>query len=335
MDKEADSLGLFDNPLGRVTFDKAKFVDFFLDNPTLVFADIADKTKHGNLAEEVGSRVHSWRVMLGLLPLERAPEKWVAKLREQRQRFYKISEKYSIQGTKNLDPMMFNPLMPGKNNLWNEMLEDKDTTDTIYKDIVRTYQEYRFFNRKEIIDQIVSTLYYWSKAYPMFSYRQGMNEIIAVIYFAFYAEKAAAGPDVDKKTDAEIAADTDLLVKFMFNPKHVNADVFVVFERVMSMGVKELYGTIDDISAIKSQLFDEKADDRDRLFKWKYEVEQEDKERRAKIEKIYDDERKKSAVMRRCNRIYHNYLKKIDADLYKHLVHVRLDPELQLMRWLR
>jgi len=71
------------------------------------------------------------------------------------------------------------------------------------------------------------------------------------------------------------------------------------------------------------------------MFKWKYEIEEEEKERRAKIEKIYDDERKKSAVMRRCNRIYHNYLKRVDTDVYKHLISIGLDPELQLMRWLR
>ena len=103
----------------------------------------------------------------------------------------------------------------------------------------------------------------------------------------------------------------------------------------MSMGIKELYGTIDDISSIKNQLVGNKTDDKDRMFKWKHEIEQEDKDRRAKIEKIYDDERKKSAVMRRCNRIYHTFLKKIDVSVYKHLIDIRLDPELQLMRWLR
>jgi len=112
---------------------------------------------------------------------------------------------------------MFNPLMGGKDNMWNEMLEDKDMRDTIYRDVVRTYQEYKFFLRKEIRDQMVSTLYYWSKTYPMFSYRQGMNEIIAVIYFVFFAEKAGWDEDIDKKKNAEICSDHDLLVQFLFN----------------------------------------------------------------------------------------------------------------------
>ena len=236
---------------------------------------------------------------------------------------------------KNLDPKFFNPLMSGKDNVWNEMLEDKDIKDCIYNDVVRTYQEYKFFNRKEIRDEMVIILYYWSKTYPMFSYRQGMNEIMAIIYFAFYAEKAGVHDDVDKKKNSEIAEDPQLLIKFLFNEKHINADIFIVFERIMSMGIKELYGTIDDVVSIKNQLFGSKSNDKDRLFKCKYDLEKEDKDRRAKVEQMYDEERKRSAVMRRCNRIYHNFLKKVDPEIYKHLTSIGLDPELQFMRWFR
>ena len=272
--------GLPDNPLGYVTFDKEKFKKYFIDSSSLSFSNISENTKRGNLPEEVGSRVHAWRVMLGLVSIERDPAKWVKEVRQQRLRFYSISEKYSIKSTKDLDPMMFNPLMSSKNNLWNEMLENKDIREVIHKDIVRTYQEYTFFQDKEMREQIVSTLYYWSKTYPMFSYRQGMNEIIAVVYFVFYSEKSSKCDDIDKLSDQEIGADYDNLVKFLYNPKHINADIFIVFERIMSMGIKELYGTIDDITSIKSQLFSAKSDPKDKLFKWKYEIEQEDKERR-------------------------------------------------------
>ena len=162
-----------------------------------------------------------------------------------------------------------------------------------------------------------------------------MNEIMAIIYFAFYAEKAGVHDDVDKKKNSEIAEDPQLLIKFLFNEKHINADIFIVFERIMSMGIKELYGTIDDVVSIKNQLFGSKSNDKDRLFKCKYDLEKEDKDRRAKVEQMYDEERKRSAVMRRCNRIYHNFLKKVDPEIYKHLTSIGLDPELQFMRWFR
>lgn len=39
--------------------------------------------------------------------------------------------------------------------------------------------------------------------------------------------------------------------------------------------------------------------------------------------------------MKKCNRIYHEFLKNVDNRLYNHLMNVQLTPELSLMRWLR
>lgn len=39
--------------------------------------------------------------------------------------------------------------------------------------------------------------------------------------------------------------------------------------------------------------------------------------------------------MKKCNRIYHEFLKNIDSRLYQHLMRNQVSPELQLMRWLR
>ena len=39
--------------------------------------------------------------------------------------------------------------------------------------------------------------------------------------------------------------------------------------------------------------------------------------------------------MKKCNRIYHEFLKNIDNRLYSHLISNQVTPELQLMRWLR
>lgn len=62
---------------------------------------------------------------------------------------------------------------------------------------------------------------------------------------------------------------------------------------------------------------------------------QADLDRRQRIEEIFEAERKKSAVLKRCNRMYHQFLKRVDEDLYVHMINVKLDPELQMMRWLR
>ena len=40
-------------------------------------------------------------------------------------------------------------------------------------------------------------------------------------------------------------------------------------------------------------------------------------------------------MVKRCNRMYHQLLKRVDSDLYYHLCNINYEPELQMMRWLR
>ena len=92
-----NTIGAIDNPLGRTTFDKSKFIYYFVDNSNCSREDMEEKAKHGNLAEDVGSRVHSWRALLGLISFDQDPEDWVSKVRDQRKRFYSISDRFSIK----------------------------------------------------------------------------------------------------------------------------------------------------------------------------------------------------------------------------------------------
>ena len=49
-----------------------------------------------------------------------------------------------------------------------------------------------------------------------------------------------------------------------------------------------------------------------------------------------EEEKMKSVIVRRCNRIYDNIIKQECEELYNHLiVENQMSPELQLMRWLK
>ena len=72
-------------------------------------------------------------------------------------------------------------------------------------------------------------------------YKQGMNEILAIIVFAFFAERIQIYNDYDKLTDADIAADSDTLVSFIFYSRHTFADIYSTFNKVLGFGIKNLY----------------------------------------------------------------------------------------------
>jgi hypothetical protein len=90
---------------------------------------------------------------------------------------------------------------------------------------------------------------------------------------------------------------------FMMDEKFSTADIFSVFSRMMDLGIKELFGTTSDVSSLKEALKTES--DSSALFKFESEKQLADAERRQKIEEIFEAERKKSAVLKRCNRMYH------------------------------
>mmetsp|Transcript_26430 Transcript_26430/g.19813 ORF Transcript_26430/g.19813 Transcript_26430/m.19813 type:complete len:142 (-) Transcript_26430:660-1085(-) len=82
-------------------------------------------------------------------------------------------------------------------------------------------------------------------------------------------------------------------------------------------------------------MFKEDPKTQSSLFEWKQKKQLEEKKIRNTLEKAYEQEKSKSMIMKRCSRIYHEFLKNVDSRLYSHLMSLQLSPDLQLMRWLR
>ena len=65
-------------------------------------------------------------------------------------------------------------------------IEDTDLKDLINKDLDRTHQEIDLFLQNKIKNILANVLYIRSKENSTISYRQGMNELFAIIFNAFY-----------------------------------------------------------------------------------------------------------------------------------------------------
>ena len=152
---------------------------------------------------------------------------------------------------------------------------DAELIDAIQKDVVRTFQEYEFFKKDSVRKQLQFVLYLWSKEHPLISYRQGMNEILGILVFVFFAEY----------TD-----DCEGHLEVVLDKKFLTADLYTMFTWVLDLGLKEMYGTNDDISQIKIAMESEKKRESD-LFKFEHQKEMEEKERKEKIEEIFEAER--------------------------------------------
>ena len=95
-----------------------------------------------------------------------------------------------------------------------------------------------------------------------------MNEILALIFFAVYAELS----------DREEGSTEDEVISDLHDREHVVADIYTIFTRVLDLGIKELYGFSDDVSAIKKAM--EKGPDKHAIFKTDSEKDREAQDRR-------------------------------------------------------
>lgn len=109
--------------------------------------------------------------------------------------------------------------------------------EIITQDIERTDQEYDFFTQKQVKDSLISILFLWSKENPEISYKQGMNEVLAIIVFAFFAERIECKSDYDSMNDEQIVSNEDDLINFLFDSKHTFADIYAVFNKILQFGL--------------------------------------------------------------------------------------------------
>jgi hypothetical protein len=55
--------------------------------------------------------------------------------------------------------------------------------------VVRTNQEFDYFQKQITKDMLIAMLFLWGKTYPEYGYRQGMNEILAIVLLVFDTER--------------------------------------------------------------------------------------------------------------------------------------------------
>ena len=163
-----DTKGEVNNPLGRWTLNLTKANNFFLERFSL--SEIKTKCCSQELANSIGSRSLGWRFLLGLYPEVSSSETWIETANEHWAQFKKLTEKYSLKATRKLDPKIFNPLAPPTEEN-KQMVVDNELWDIIEKDVIRTFQEYKFFTNPKYWDQMKLILYYWAKEHPLISYR--------------------------------------------------------------------------------------------------------------------------------------------------------------------
>ncbi len=292
------------------------FKEKILLNPYRV-ENLKTFAKEGDLNKEL-LRPIAWKIFLGVLPNTTSLREWVEIISNQREEFKKKIKKFC-----KIKKIKGDPLGGGtkKKKVQNDTsYEDNDLKTGINKDLDRTRQEIDLFTQSKIRNIIANVLYIWSKENPDISYRQGMHELLAIIFLVFYPYyfPSTRKPKNTKEDIIEYLKDLELykedLYIFFHDEEEIQSDLFFTFEALMKKGM--------------SNLFDPKILQKDDIDYKMYEI-------FPKMWKDESDQNKPTYVYRRSDLIIKEKLKSLDNDLYSHFKKIELNCGVFLQRWLR
>eukprot|EP00198_Chlamydomonas_reinhardtii_P003947 XP_001693283.1 RabGAP/TBC protein [Chlamydomonas reinhardtii] len=169
----------------------------------LAFHGIPDK---GNLRATV------WKLLLGYLPL--APEDWAKHCAARRTQYHVFCDELIVDPKRQQDPILFgglgssqsaggggqapsaaapvddHPLSLAQTSRWCTYFKDSEVMVQVERDVMRTHPDMHFFTgdspeAEAHREDMKRALFMYAKLNPGLRYIQGMNELIAPLYYLF------------------------------------------------------------------------------------------------------------------------------------------------------
>lgn len=203
-----------------------------------------------------------WRILLGYFPEEKVL--WFKCIEEHRKKYEDYVNTYLL-GKKSSDPSIKDniqetkkgveflkcydhPLSKAKNSTWNSFFADQSLWDEIEKDILRTRKELGLYNidsekkngekypslskQKKVeghYEILTRILFIYAKKNPDIGYVQGMNEILAPIYYCFLND--------DKDDFFATSLEVDSFFCFSIFMQEINSN-FITVAELNKLGVE-------------------------------------------------------------------------------------------------
>ncbi|KAF3553594.1 hypothetical protein F2Q69_00015770 [Brassica cretica] len=166
------------------------------------------------LPDDAGIRSLVWKLLLGYLSPDRSL--WSSELAKKRSQYKQFKEELLMnpsevtrkmeksKGGDSNDPKVESPgalsrseithedhpLSLGTTSLWNNFFKDTEVLEQIDRDVMRTHPDMHFFSGDSAVaksnqDALKNVLTIFAKLNPGIRYVQGMNEILAPIFYIF------------------------------------------------------------------------------------------------------------------------------------------------------
>lgn len=288
--------------------------------------NIISFSKNSDMPKEL--RPTAWKIFFGIFPNNANIIDWVETINKLRIKYNKKKKKYlSIKKYKG-DPLNIsganNSNKKGERN-FNTLYEENELRRIINLDIIRTYQNINLFSQEKIKKLLLNILFIWCKENDDVSYRQGMNDLVAILIICFYPyyfsseEKEKPHKEdiikyINIKEPKERYKYSNIIYNYFHDEDEIECDLFFAFDSLMKKGMKNLFDP--------------------RLFQ-RGEQEYKLYEIFSDMYKEEIDEEKVNFISRRCFLLINEKLKKIDEELFQYFKKIDINCGAFLQKWLR
>ncbi|KAK9834207.1 hypothetical protein WJX81_008458 [Elliptochloris bilobata] len=181
---------------------------------------------HG-IPDRDGLRAVAWKLLLGYLPPETA--RWPAALAHKRAAYAQFCVELIVDpkdgggggagrdGSGGAAPAADHPLSQSQDSRWHAFFKDAEMMEQIDRDVLRTHPDMHFFSGDDGSAvqhraEMKRCLFVFAKLNPGLRYVQGMNELLAPLYYHFRTDPAP-GAAAHAEADAFYCF-MDLLAEF-------------------------------------------------------------------------------------------------------------------------
>ncbi|PKA51494.1 hypothetical protein AXF42_Ash002859 [Apostasia shenzhenica] len=171
------------------------------------------------IPDGAGIRPTVWKLLLGYLPNDRIL--WREELDKKRNQYQAFKEEFLVNPseiTRRLDESTSSrhelnsegsealhrleltddehPLSLGKTSMWNKFFQDSEVIEQIERDVMRTHPDMHFFSGDSAVaksnqESLRNVLIIFAKLNPGIRYVQGMNEVLAPLFYVYRNDQDA------------------------------------------------------------------------------------------------------------------------------------------------
>ena len=320
-------------------------------------------------------RPMAWKIFFKVLPSEENStiKTWILKTISDRQRFenikikknlnsinYKLNQQTNNSNDKNKEiNNIINNSNKSNNNL-DSNLSGYDLKYVIEQDINRTFQNLKLFQDNCVKELLSEILFYWSiqPENTKMSYRQGMNDLLSILFFAFFPfyfsekRKSFKNNNNNNKNTRNDSNNNNNNNNINNNSENKNqnqnqSDLYSKEEQQFLLSLckepkknsKALYLFFHDEKYISHDLFTVFTSMMDFGIKHLYETQKDLNNNSINSQDDFIDfkaeEKQIDMVYKRALDIYHNKLRNYDQNLFTYLIKHKIDPNTYMIRWLR